>query len=537
MTLSTDKNVFPRQLQDARVDTDLSSFRWTIVFFIGLVVAFLSLRWFGREQWFYLDEWSFLVDRKLTDPVSMLKPHDAHWVTVPATIYRTIYHWFWLSSYIFYQLPAIFFHLGVVSMVWLTMRQLGVRALIATATALTFAFYGAGHSNILQGFQIAFTGPIALGLAYLLITTKDEPTVRSDIAGMAFGLMAIMCSAVGVPMVGGVVLALLIQRGYRVAALHLLTLGLIFIVWYILFAAEYVRNGQHVLNLSMFMFIWRMLQGCFIGFGHNPYVAVGIAVVAVIGMAHAFRSEPAVKKLCIVAALIASSLAFMVLTTFGRAKFDVEGLAEGDRYVYVVAALMLPIIGLGSEVLARYWVLLGVVPLLLLSIGLPGNIELLSQPQYYKVSNRELITAIAYSPFLDQLPENTRVFSNPLLPNFAPTAGFLRGAIESGRLSALKVPTSMQLDASVHIALHQTGDSPLYKCPSVGKFPAMAFERGTRIVFSGHLVVVAEQGTDTSNRIHFDSRYGDIIEIVAGPIDPRLRSIKGRAPNICRIDR
>ncbi|HEY6131164.1 MAG TPA: hypothetical protein VIV27_04060, partial [Halioglobus sp.] len=98
------------------------------------------------------------------------------------------------------------------------------------------------------------------------------------------------------------------------------------------------------------------------------------------------------------------------------------------------------------------------------------------------------------------------------------------------------------LAAAVYIAVHQnfvlpqTGDMARHACPSIGKLSTMTFERGSRIVFSGSLVVVAKQGTDVTWRKRFESIYGDTIELRAGPLDLQLMSPRGVAPKVCRIE-
>ena len=369
---------------------------WFLVLLAGVCAAFPLLLEWGGKQWIFMDEWSFLVDRRLTDPVSMLKSHFGHWVTVPAVIYRVLYNLFGLRSYAVYQIPAILIHLAIVVIVWLTMRRLGVRAAIATASALPFVLYGAGNPNILWGFQITLTGAVMFGLAYLLVVTVDTPTLRHDLAGMALGLLAIMCSAVGVPIVGGVAIALFILRGWRPAALHALVLALVYIAWYISFLSEEDPQGE--LSLKMIEFVRRLVQETFVGFGQNRLAALAIAGLAAIGVAHTIRlalGGSRSQSPGLVAALIGSSVGFATLTAFGRASLDETNLAPSGRYMYVVAALLRPIIALGGEVLARRWWVLGVVPFLLMLVGLPENIDLLRHRPVNKMGNRGLFTAIA----------------------------------------------------------------------------------------------------------------------------------------------
>lgn len=514
-----------------------SSRVWFVVLLVGLAVATPFLLWWGRKQWFFLDEWSFLVNRRLTDVPSMLMAHNGHWVTLPAIAYRAMFRVFGLR-YFPYQLLAVLLHLGVIVMVWFAMRRLQVRPAIATMTALPFVLYGAGRSNVLFGFQIALTGSIVFGLVHLLLATDDKPSRRRDVVGVLFGLASIMCSAVGIPMVAGVALAVAIRRGWRSAALHAVPLALVYVIWYVAYAADQASN-EYSLGTETFSFVWRMSRAAFVGLGQNGLVAIALALVAAVGIARAVqcarmdvRSAPP----AIVAALVTAALGFAALTAFGRAGGFGVATASSDRYIYVVAALALPIIGLGAEALARYRVVLGAIPLVLLVVGLPRNVDRMREPIPFTIGAKDLTTAVAHSPFLRQLPADTRLLSIPLEPSFAPTAGFLRAAAADGRLPSVSDRSPQaRLTADATVALGQTGAPRTRSCPAARTPVSLRAERGTRVVFSGTVLVVARRRDVATFPRTFTSTVGDVIEVRAGPLDLTITGPAGRAPSICRV--
>ena len=206
---------------------------WFLILVVALVAVAPLLLWWGRNQWFALDEWAFFVNRRLSDVPSMLQNHGGHWVTIPAIVYQVLFRVFGLRSYLPYQVVVVLVHLVVLVLVWLTMRRLMVRPAIATLTVLPFVVFGAGSQDILFGFTINLTGSLVFGLAHLLLATDDAPTRRKDVVGIGFGLAAIMSSAVGVPMVVGVALGVLIRRGWRAAALHAVPLAVVYAAWYV----------------------------------------------------------------------------------------------------------------------------------------------------------------------------------------------------------------------------------------------------------------------------------------------------------------
>jgi hypothetical protein len=286
-------------------------------------------------------------------------------------------------------------------------------------------------------------------------------------------------------------------------------------------------------------FAWRMLDGALDGLGRYPPVALAIAAVAAIGVAHAVRCIRRDRRDAtpsIVAALLTSALSFAALTAFGRAGFSGVESAANDRYIYVVAALLLPLVALGGEVLARRYAVLGALPLALLLVGLPENVDLLRHPDRNLLGSRELVTAAAHSPYLDQLSADTRLFSHPVKREAAPTVGFLRAAAADGRLPSSDPSPQLELTAVARIALHQTGEPPTRVCPLARTTQRVEVERGARITFSGSIVIFVHDGAATSARTRFDSPAGDTVEVRAGPLDLTVAGPRGAVPRICRID-
>jgi hypothetical protein len=511
--------------------------RWFGVLVVGLVVAVPFLLHWGRQQWFFLDEWAFLVNRRLTDVGSLLAPHNGHWVTLPAIAYRLLFRAFGLTTYRPYQAAAIVTHLAVVVLAWTTMRRLGVRPAVATLTALPFVLYGAGRSDILFGFQIALTGSIAFGLGQLLVATRDRRSTVTDVVALGLGLAAIMCSAVGIPMVVGAALAVLLRRGWRAAAVQAVPLGAIYVAWYLGYAQGETQN-HYSLGSDTVSFAWQMGRAAFEGLGRYWVVALVIAAVVLVGLVGAWRRYAADRHdvvPAITVALVVSAAAFALLTAFGRAEVGgVFGNAAADRYIYVVAALVLPLLALGGEMLARRWRVLGAIPLVLLLVGLPHNIDLLRLHNPITDGQPEFVTAVARSRLIGQIPAQTRVVVFPIAPDIAPTAGFLRAAARDGRLPDLGRPApQVALSADGAVALHQTGRGPERSCPPIAA-RTVHLDRGARIVFSGVLQLTLRDGDVVSTPFRFDARYGDTIAVLAGPVDILVTG-SGGAPAVCRL--
>ena len=204
-----------------------------IVFSVLVVVAFPIILRIGAYQWFLRDEWSFLSGRSITSVDDLFRPHAlTHWSTVPIIAYRVL--WFDLRRT---HLPAV---QGV-------RRRAAPRRRGAPApadapgrratrgwqrsAAAPFILFGPGDQNIVWAFQIGFTGSIAFGLTQLLLATHDGPIDRRDWLGLGAGLLALMCSGVGVTMAVTVGVATLLLRGWRIAAFHTVPLAAAYGLW------------------------------------------------------------------------------------------------------------------------------------------------------------------------------------------------------------------------------------------------------------------------------------------------------------------
>jgi hypothetical protein len=237
-----------------------------------LLAAGPLLLWFGREQGFFVDEWVFLVDRQLFDLGDLLDPHDGHWVTVPFVLYRINFRLFGIRSYVPYQVLVVAAHLGIVLLLWFVSRRLGVRAWIATCTVAAFTFFGAGAENIWYAFQVSLDLSVLCGLAHLLLADHDGSFGRRDVLGIVLGIVALMSSAIGVPMMAGVGLLVLLRRGWRTAALHVVPVAAVYLAWYVPYGGT--DDETFTFGTAVVEFAWTMVRGAFVGLGQNSVVAV-----------------------------------------------------------------------------------------------------------------------------------------------------------------------------------------------------------------------------------------------------------------------
>jgi len=488
---------------------------------------------YGRRQWFFLDEWSFLVNRSLAHPHTLFEPHNGHWVTVPAIVYRVLFSIWGLNTYRPYQLGSILTHAAVVLLVWCVMRRLGVRPWIATFAAAALVFYGSGSGNILFGFQITLTGAVACGLVQLLLADHDGGIDRRDVIGLIVGFVGLMCSGVAVAMVAMVGVAALLRRGWRAAAFHAGPLAVAYLVWYVRFPSNTARD--YSFGFGTLQFVGEMGRSVFVDLGQNRVVAAALIALAFVGLGWAVyqaRLDHSLRPLALPLALVAGFLAFAWVTAVARVSVGGVTSAGSDRYVDVATALLLPLIALGIEVLGRRQILIAAASLVLLAVGVPGNINLLANTSPYTRGQPDYVKAAAHSPLLSQLPADMRIRITDFAPELAPTAGWLRQETAAGRIPRPSHPTpQVLLLTDLLLAVRPAADGQR-ACPASSAPRRLLVKRGDQLNYSGAILVHAISGTARSTGIPFNNQLGRL-DVVAGPIQLLITGVRGQPPRIC----
>lgn len=340
-----------------------------LVFTLALVIAGPVILALNRGQWFFLDEWSFLLERDATSLTSIISPHWGHCVVLPVLVYRGLFALVGLDSYLPYQLPVVAAHLGLAAVLRTLLRRAGVEPGLATAAGIVFLFLGSGRSNLAWGFQITLTGSLlsGFGALALLAPRRDPPTpgptdsTRARIVGAA-GLLvvSVLCSNVGVMMVVIVGVAAVLLHGWRravgVAAPAMVVLGL----WGML-APESERRVDSADPASALRFAWRAAGGALNGlttWWPLTVVTLGVAAVGAVGLRG--RLRPADPSRNGVTALVRRELVIPVVLALaapaaalalGRARGVADEQAPtASRYVYLLVAFALvPLVVLLQE--------------------------------------------------------------------------------------------------------------------------------------------------------------------------------------------
>jgi hypothetical protein len=347
-----------------------------------VAVAFVLYLVLGRHQYFYLDEWDFVVDRIPAGLGDLLRPHNEHWTTLPILAYRGLYRLFGLRTYVPYQVVSVVLHLTVSVLLFAVIRRAGVRPWVATAAAALFVLFGAGSQDIVWAFQMAFTASLAFGLAHLLLADHDGPVNRRDWLGLVAGLAGLMCSGVAVTMVVVVGLAMLLRRGWRVALLHTAPLAAIYCAWWLAEARGVYGATRTTYDLwAIARFVGTGIGSTFAALGQLPGAGIALGLLLVVGLVAAWQGLDRAtlrKRAAVPGALLVGVPVFFVITGVGRISAWGIAFASQGRYLHVAAALSLPAVAVAADAVTRRWRVAVPLVMALLLVGIPGNVEALA---------------------------------------------------------------------------------------------------------------------------------------------------------------
>ncbi|MGH8984169.1 MAG: hypothetical protein ACRDY6_09900 [Acidimicrobiia bacterium] len=337
---------------------------------------------FGHRRWFFIDEWDFLADRNARNLDDLLRPHNDHWMTLPILVWRALFRLFGLRTYVPYQAVLILLHLTAAFLLRTVMRRAGVGPWISTAAASLFVLFGAGGESILYAANIGFVGALVFGLAQLLLADHDGPIDRRDWLGLLAGLAGLLCSGVAVAMTIVIGLAMLIRRGWRVALFHTAPLGLVFVLWWVT-TARYYYNARRGTLGDVARFVATGIGATFDAMGQLPGAGIVLGVFLVVGLALAWHGLDRVelrRRAAVPGALLVGTIVFLVISGLDRASTGLgPSIARSGRYLHLVAALSLPAVAVAADAVARRWRMLAPAVLVVLLIGIPGNLHILAR--------------------------------------------------------------------------------------------------------------------------------------------------------------
>lgn len=392
------------------------------VFGAACALAVPVYLYLGRSHWFRQDEFMVLA-RPVGSVGDLFRAHNEHLIVPARILYAAGWELFGLHHYWPYQLWVVLAHVALAALLRVAMRRAGVSGWVATAAALVFLTFGRGSANILWGFQITFTGAVAAGYAHLLLADHDGPVGRRDALGIAAGVVAASSSATGLVMVGVVGLAMLLRRGWRVAALHTVPIATLVVAW----TTTVVQRRASPPVGEILLFTERGARTTFLRITPNAAVA-GLMVVAVaVGLFLMARHEgaiDAVRRVAVPLSLAVGGIAMLLLTGYGRVGIFGVRFADAPRYSHLFLALVLPLVAVGLQglVTRRAWMALPVVVLLLAEV--PANVFATEQANR---DDRAAVLAAVQHPALDDMSPDVVPFPDRLGFQWVTVAWLLEG--------------------------------------------------------------------------------------------------------------
>jgi hypothetical protein len=190
--------------------------------------------------------------------------------------------------------------------------------------------------------------------------------------------------------------------------------------------------------------------------------------------------------------------------------------ARQSRYVYLVAAMLLPAVALACEAVIRRWRYAAVFVAVLLIAGLPRNVDGFRTYGSAAISsvNKFVVLAAPKLPLAAQLPRTLRVS----FYGGGPTLGWLMAASRSGDLPAPPPSTPDELATeTATLALRPWSAPPLQHCSTLD-------EAGLRVLQKGELLTVKAGSVSITylapngGRSHA-KRFGRVtLRALAGPL-------------------
>ncbi len=494
-----------------------ASARWAaIAFGLYLAVAFgLLLLHYGRNYWFAGDDWGLIVQRSLSHPSSWMRPQNRHWLLWPTLINQILFRLVGIRSYLPYQAIVVGLHIALAALARVVMRRAGVGPWTATIVAGSFVLLGAADESMLLIIMMGPMLTLVFGFVQLILADHDGPIDKRDVFALLAGLAAISSSGLGPIMVMVVGLSTLVRRGWRAAAFNTVPLGIVWILWFLVWGKE--DSGAQFDLSTMRYWLSTGWSAVFRSIGGYPVVAVLLGVLLVAGLVLAWTKldRPTLRRRApAVGALLVGAGLFFVVTSTQRLLLAAP---DASRYIGWTAPMILPALGVATYAFIERWRVTAPFLLALFVIGVPRSINSLGTnsndvASFMQISKSAMLAA-AYSPVVDQVPAD--VYPDPnQLRGAEVTVGFLRSAKADGRLPPEPVIDPVQAAvAATKLRLSQSGGGepmpPEVTCGTYEQPIVIDGRRGDHFGFDKniHVVPLDENGRPAGPLITYSTLW------------------------------
>jgi hypothetical protein len=308
--------------------------------------------WLARSQWFFQDEWDFLIGREITSLNDLVRPHTQHWSTIPIIIYRLLFAGFGIDTYLPYLGVLVALNVAIGWAVSELLRRHGAPTPIALLAGLLIILFGPGVENIAWAFQIGFV--LSLLCFLLALLSLGRGSRRNDLLPCGLLLASVMSSGLGLSFTLAIGLGLIAQgerrRALRVALIPLVAYG----VWFLAFR-EQLSGHQGPDFLASILLLPKYvahgmsdaLSGLFgLGLPVGPalLVLLGILLLVSVGGKRAWPPP--------LAAISAMTAVLLVYLSVGLVRASVFGIEQAgtSRYTHIGGTLL--VVALGTHLFA-----------------------------------------------------------------------------------------------------------------------------------------------------------------------------------------
>ncbi len=387
---------------------------------VGLAIAVgIALLVVARSHWFFADDWTFL-NRAGPDDLGLLTtPYSGHWMATTVVWFTAMKAVVGLQSYLPYVLPAIAAHGTTAVLLWRWQVRDDVPPRLALGVVLPFLVLGVAWENVFFAVNLGFNLSLALALGFGLLVDVD-PATRSWGRLAAAGLLAlasIVTTTTGPLVVTLLGVALLVRRDVVGALGGAGPAMVVYAVWLVLAGGGGGLVGGPPGAVAAY--VGRVVAS---GAGRPlglaaPWLA-GTVLGGVVVAAVVRRST--VRPRATTVALALAGLAFAVSTALARLRFGASTWLS-PRYLYVVAACVLPLLGvLLARVVGRVrWVGTVVAGVLAVATVVNGAHLWTSQREVAGIKQhlrqRHVAAAQLLAAGLDPVPVNVDRYWSPNL--------------------------------------------------------------------------------------------------------------------------
>jgi hypothetical protein len=319
----------------------------------SLVAALAVLYVVGRHQWFIRDDWAFVLTREKVRIVEgtsdmLFMAQDGHWMTPPILLFRTVQRLFGIDSYWPFLALAMVSHLAIACMVRLLSLRAGVTPWTATILGALFTVFGSGWEDIVFAVQITYNLSLLAFLMWLWLVDEEALSVARTAASVGAGLICVSSSGFGPFYLLGLAVFLGLHRRWRTLGITVAPAAVAYGWWWASYGRDPAAEASSGSPTQVPTFVRRGIEATFEGltaFGALAGVAMIATLWVLIHRRHAIGNH---------LRLAATITCLAMFTGVGIQRIGLGfAVAASSRYVYIAAALLIPVVGAAIDEAVR----------------------------------------------------------------------------------------------------------------------------------------------------------------------------------------